>query len=229
MFSFNPKVSTLLRLQLLNSPPKPTSSANLWGLLFSFYFFKLFLKQAVFAPLPQSAFFWLSALFKKWGSNSGWGSLLLCSQTAEATVWNKCLEQLFWSSLPVTLSPSERWHQIKGRVEFGPMLLNHLYSKHSPPESKTQKQSTTVKAVLSQAVVTINHMRDTRLIKQLLSCGCIIGCWHIIWPCRLKRVQFNVLIFSKSFCLMTFYQCYYDFINISISAVNDCISLRSSV
>lgn len=72
------------------------------------------------------------------------------------------------------------------------------------------------------------HHSD-RLIKQLLNYGCIISCCHIISlsVCLHRRVQFNVLIFSKSFCLMTFYQCYYDFINISISAVNDHISLRS--
>lgn len=74
----------------------------------------------------------------------------------------------------------------------------------------------------------INHTSEG-LIKQLLNYGCIIGCSHIIWlsVCLHRRVQFSVLISSKSFCLMTFYQCYYDFINISISAVNDHISLWS--
>lgn len=47
--------------------------------------------------------------------------------------------------------------------------------------------------------------------------------------CLHRGVQFTVLIFSKSFCLMTFYQCYYDFINISISAVNYHISQQSPV
>lgn len=100
-----------------------------------------------------------------------------------------------------------------------------------PLRAKIKKQSTSIQTVQwESAVRTINHACDT-LIKQLLSYGCIIGCCRIISPsvCLHRGVQFNVLIFSKSFCLMTFYQCYYDFINISISAVNDHISQRSPV
>lgn len=99
----------------------------------------------------------------------------------------------------------------------------------APWEQNKKKESTSLQTEQS-AVSTINHMSD-RLIKQLLCYGCIIGCCHIISlsACLHRGVQFNVLIFSKSFCLMAFYQCYYDFINISISAVNDHISQRSPV
>lgn len=222
MFSFNPKVSTLLRLQLLNSPPKPTRSAKSVR-------FVIISKTSCFCSSPSVSFLLIVCSLLKNGVQTAGGGHCCCAhiqkkQLCETNVWSSFFGvpyQWHWVHLSADTRSTAGWNLGQCCWTICSRNIHLLKAKH-----KNNQQLWRL-CWVSQWWPLI--MRATRLIKQLLSCGCIIGCWHIIWPCRLKRVQFNVLIFSKSFCLMTFYQCYYDFINISISAVNDCISLRSPV